>query len=124
MNKESKSELNLLKKKPLNNEGVTEPDVLKRKPTIKESKTELQFQRFTRLNRTLHVLMIISFLTLALTGLSLKFSYTGWAVVLSHFFGGFESAGYLHRFAAVIMIGVFLTHLIDVTRLKRKEFSK
>ena len=36
--------------------------------------------------------MIISFLTLALTGLSLKFSYTGWAVVLSHFFGGFDDA--------------------------------
>jgi len=67
--------------------------------------------------------MIISFLTLALTGMSLKFSYTGWAVILSHFFGGFESAGYLHRFAAVIMIGVFFTHLFDVVRLKRKEFG-
>jgi len=80
-------------------------------------------QRFTRLNRVLHVLMIVSFLTLALTGMSLKFSYTGWAVMLSKFFGGFESAGFLHRFAAVIMIGVFLTHIIDIFRIKRKEFG-
>ena len=80
-------------------------------------------QRFTRLNRILHILMIISFLTLALTGMSLKFSYTGWAVVLSKFFGGFESAGYLHRFAAVVMIGVFFTHLYDLLKMKRKEFG-
>jgi len=80
-------------------------------------------QRFTRLNRILHILMIISFLTLALTGMSLKFSYTGWAVILSKFFGGFESAGYLHRFAAAVMIGVFLTHLYDLVKMKRKEFG-
>jgi cytochrome b subunit of formate dehydrogenase len=67
--------------------------------------------------------MIISFLILSLTGMSLKFSYTGWAKVLSKFFGGFESAGYWHRFAAVIMIIVFVTHLVDLVRVKRKEFG-
>lgn len=79
--------------------------------------------RFSRLNRALHVLMIISFMILSLTGMSLKFSYTGWAKVLSRFFGGFESAGYWHRFAAVIMIIVFFTHLIDLIRVKKKEFK-
>jgi len=79
--------------------------------------------RFTRLNRGLHILMIISFLILSLTGMSLKFSYTGWAKVLSKFFGGFQSAGYWHRFAAVIMIIVFITHLVDLARLKKKEFG-
>lgn len=83
----------------------------------------IYIQRFSRLNRVLHVLMIISFLTLALTGMSLKFSYTGWAVMLSKSFGGFESAGYLHRFAAVIMIGVFFIHLFDLVKMKRKEFG-
>jgi cytochrome b subunit of formate dehydrogenase len=79
--------------------------------------------RFTRLNRILHVLLIISFLILSLTGMSLKFSYTGWARVLSKFFGGFELAGYWHRFAAIIMIIVFTTHLIDLVRLRKKEFK-
>jgi cytochrome b subunit of formate dehydrogenase len=67
--------------------------------------------------------MILSFITLSLTGMSLKFSYTGWAKVLSHFFGGFESAGFLHRFAAVVMIIVFITHLVDIVRLRKKEFK-
>src|SRR3970282_2159626 len=65
--------------------------------------------------------MIVSFISLALTGMSLKFSYTGWAVFLSHFFGGFESAGYIHRFAAVIMVSVFIIHLVDVVRTRKKE---
>ncbi|GAB4296056.1 MAG: hypothetical protein Kow0098_18960 [Ignavibacteriaceae bacterium] len=83
----------------------------------------MQVQRFTRLNRILHILMIVSFITLSLTGMTLKFAYTGWAKFLSKLFGGFQSAGYLHRFAAVIMIAVFITHLTDLVRLKRKEFG-
>ncbi|MGA2965895.1 MAG: hypothetical protein ABSD64_06750, partial [Terriglobales bacterium] len=70
---------------------------------------ERQFVRFTRLQRILHICMIVSFISLALTGLTLKFSYTKWAAVLSHLFGGFESAGYIHRSAAVVMFGVFIT---------------
>ena len=79
--------------------------------------------RFSRLNRGLHISMIVSFIILSLTGMSLKFSYSGWAKVLSKFFGGFESAGYWHRFAAIIMIIVFTIHLIDLVRLRRKEFG-
>ncbi len=82
---------------------------------------ETQIERFSRLNRVLHVLMIVSFISLALTGMTLKFSYTGWAVILSKLFGGFESAGYVHRFAALIMTSVFVTHIIDLIRIKRKE---
>lgn len=83
---------------------------------------EKQYLRFTRLNRTLHILMIVSFMSLALTGMTLKFSYTGWAVFLSWLFGGFESAGYIHRFAAVIMIGLFITHVTDLVRQRRREY--
>ncbi len=84
-------------------------------------RTQLQFQRFTRLNRVLHILMIVSFMTLALSGMTLKFSYTGWAVILSHLLGGFESAGYIHRFAAVIMISVFIIHVVNLLKTKKKE---
>ena len=82
---------------------------------------ELQFQRFTRLHRVLHVVMIVSFMSLALTGLTLKFSYTQWAAIVSRLFGGFQSAGYVHRVAAVLMFGVFVTHLVDLARLKKRE---
>ncbi|MFY9647256.1 MAG: hypothetical protein WAK29_18900, partial [Terriglobales bacterium] len=84
---------------------------------------ERQFVRFTRLQRALHACMIVSFITLAMTGLTLKFSYTGWAAILSHLFGGFETAGYIHRSAAVVMFTVFVTHLVDLYRLKKKEYG-
>ncbi len=82
---------------------------------------ERQYVRFTRLNRILHTAMIVSFMGLALTGLTLKFSYTGWAVALSRLLGGFETAGYIHRLAAVVMFGVFVTHLMDLRRRKKRE---
>jgi len=84
---------------------------------------EAYFERFTRLNRMLHIVMIVSFLSLALTGMSLKFSYTGWARLLSRFFGGFESSGYVHRMAAVLMIITFATHVVDLVRRKSREYG-
>ena len=80
-----------------------------------------QVLRFSRLNRGLHFFMILSFINLALTGISLKFSYTGWAKFLSALYGGFQSAGYIHRFSAVIMMLVFTVHIIDLFITKRKE---
>ena len=82
---------------------------------------ELEYERFSPLNRVMHVIMIVSFISLALTGMTLKFSYTKWASVLSHLLGGFETAGYIHRTAAVAMIGVFIAHIVDVIRRKRRE---
>ncbi len=82
-----------------------------------------EFVRFTRRQRTLHVCMIVSFISLALTGLSLKFSYTGWAATLSRLLGGFETAGFLHRVAALVMFGTFITHLTDLYKAKRRKYG-
>jgi cytochrome b subunit of formate dehydrogenase len=81
----------------------------------------MQYQRFTRLNRALHALMIVSFIALAMTGMSLKFSYTSWAAALSHMLGGFETAGFIHRLAAVVMFGVFVAHLWDLNRQRKRD---
>lgn len=82
-----------------------------------------QYERFSRLNRLLHVVMIISFMCLALTGMTLKFSYTAWASTLSRLLGGYESAGYIHRVAAVLMISIFVVHIQDLFRRRKKEFG-
>jgi len=82
-----------------------------------------QFVRFSRLSRVLHTTMIVSFMSLALTGLTLKFSYTRWAVILSRLLGGFETAGYIHRIAAVAMFGVFAAHLLDLRNLKKQKYG-
>ena len=84
---------------------------------------EKQFVRFSRLNRTLHAFMIVSFISLALTGLTLKFSYTAWAATLSRLLGGFETAGYIHRFAALVMFATFFVHLKDLFRMKKENGS-
>lgn len=83
--------------------------------------SERQVVRFSRLERVLHIIMIVSFISLALTGMTLKFSYTGWANVLSRLLGGYQSAGYIHRIAAVFMFGIFFAHLYNVLLHKRKE---
>ncbi len=80
----------------------------------------LEYVRFTRLNRLLHAAMIVSFMSLALTGLTLKFSYTSWASTVSHLLGGFESAGLIHRMAASIMVCVFIAHIVDLVRRKQR----
>jgi len=80
-----------------------------------------EFVRFTRLYRTLHACMIVSFITLALTGMSLKFSYTVWAVRLSHLLGGFEMAGWVHRFAALLMFGTVIAHIVGLVKQKRRS---
>jgi cytochrome b subunit of formate dehydrogenase len=84
---------------------------------------ELEFVRFTRFERTLHACMIVSFLSLATTGLTLKFSYTKWAALVSRFLGGFQIAGFIHRTAAILMFGAFVTHLYGLIKVKQREYK-
>ena len=84
---------------------------------------QLEFVRFNRLHRAMHACMIISFISLALTGMSLKFSYTSWAAWLSRMLGGFQAAGFIHRTAAVIMFGTFIAHLTNLYRLKKHKYG-
>jgi cytochrome b subunit of formate dehydrogenase len=77
--------------------------------------------RFERVERIQHGLLMVSFLALAATGLPLLFSEAGWARVLARLFGGFEIAGLLHRFFALVLIGVFVFH---VGRLAHRIFVR
>jgi cytochrome b subunit of formate dehydrogenase len=79
------------------------------------------YRRFRRFARSLHLFMIISFFTLALTGLALKFSYTGLAQAFSNALGGSQSMAVLHRIGAVILFGVFFAHLWDVWSRKKRD---
>ena len=65
-------------------------------------------------------MVIFSFFGLALTGMTLKFSYAGWAQVLSRVLGGFEAAGWIHRVCAVITFLYFGLHIWDLVRRKRR----
>lgn len=67
-------------------------------------------ERFNVFQRVTHLLVIVSFLTLALTGMTLKFAIEPWAQSLAYFGGGFVVLGALHRFCAIItFLYFFLT---------------
>jgi len=78
-------------------------------------------RRFQPFHRNLHLMVISSFLGLALTGMILKFSYAGWAKVLARALGGFEAAGWIHRFCAALTFTYFGLHLFDLVRQKRRS---
>ena len=66
------------------------------------------FRRFTPFQRWVHFFIMISFSTLVLTGMPLKYSDKAWAQRWMGVIGGVENAGMIHRFAAMIMV---LRHL-------------
>jgi len=78
--------------------------------------THTHYRRFHRADRLLHGFLMFSFLGLAFTGLPLLFSHEAWAATLARFFGGFASAGVLHRACALVMITVFVIHLSRIVR--------
>lgn len=69
------------------------------------------FLRFDASQRMLHGVLMFSFLGLALTGMPLRFAEAGWARALARAFGGFYSAGILHRVFATLLIATFATHV-------------
>jgi cytochrome b subunit of formate dehydrogenase len=73
-------------------------------------------RRFRPFDRNLHLMVVSSFLGLALTGMTLKFSYAPWAKVLARLLGGFEGAGLIHRFCAVITFTYFALHIWDLVK--------
>jgi cytochrome b subunit of formate dehydrogenase len=82
---------------------------------------EVYVRRFQPFQRNLHLMVIFSFFGLALTGMMLKFSYATWAQVLSRIFGGFEAAGLIHRFCALVTFLYFGLHIYDLVRRKRQS---
>ncbi len=65
------------------------------------------YKRFKPIHIYLHIVVIVSFLGLSLTGLPLKFSHTAWGKVLVDAIGGTATAGLIHRVCAVITFGYF-----------------
>jgi cytochrome b subunit of formate dehydrogenase len=85
---------------------------------------ERQYQRFTPFQRGLHLTVILSFFGLAITGMMLKFSYTGWAQGLSRAMGGPAVAGWVHRVCAIATFAYMGLHLIDVWGKYRRSGNK
>jgi len=86
------------------------------------SKSEIVYvQRFTTFARLLHIMVIVSFLTLAVTGMALKFATQDWAGSIADFFGSFWVLGILHRIGAIITVAYFVLHFILIYQNWRKS---
>ena|GEM_PF-67934 len=76
-------------------------------PLSDEEKIQ-EVERFSPVKRLLHVVLVICFLILVLTGFPLMFHHTGWAEFMIRMVGGTYNAGLLHRGAAVVLILMFV----------------
>ncbi|MEJ2586599.1 MAG: cytochrome b/b6 domain-containing protein [Deltaproteobacteria bacterium] len=70
------------------------------------------FVRFSVLQRCLHLLVMLGFTGLAITGFSLKFSAQWWAQAISWLLGGADHLAYLHRFCAVVTYACVMVHIL------------
>jgi cytochrome b subunit of formate dehydrogenase len=68
-------------------------------------------RRFSKMNIRMHVVIVVTFLLLALTGLPLKFHSAPWAQTLIGLLGGIDSSRFIHRLAAVGTFGYAIFHL-------------
>ncbi|MFC2085787.1 formate dehydrogenase subunit gamma [Bacteroidota bacterium] len=90
--------------------------------TIPPSSDEKRhFQRFDGFTRFLHVLVILSFLSLAITGMTIKFSDAPVFQTMSKLMGGSEVTGYVHRYAAVVTFLYFFLHIGYLVKKKRRR---
>jgi cytochrome b subunit of formate dehydrogenase len=92
-----------------------------RKTQPKEHEGRYYIQRFTLAQRITHLFVIISFLSLALTGMMLKFSSMPWAGFLANLLGGVAVAGKIHRLAAIMTFGYFFYHLFTLIKEKSQH---
>ena len=70
------------------------------------------FRRFARGWRFAHLVGALSIMTLTLTGVSVLFPDSFWAPYIMRLLGGPDTAGYIHRVAALGFISVFFVHLV------------
>jgi cytochrome b subunit of formate dehydrogenase len=87
---------------------------------LKAAHEKYFIRRFSVAERITHLFVIVSFISLALTGMMLKFSSMRWAGSLADLLGGVVVAGTIHRIAAAITFGYFAFHLVSLIRFKTR----
>lgn len=71
-----------------------------------------------------HTFLMITFMTLVVTGFALRFSDSWWAVLLFGHEGGFPLRGVIHRTAAVMFVLTVIWHIVYLTRARGRKFVR
>ena len=69
-----------------------------------------QYKRFAPVQRMEHVILLVTFTGLALTGLPQKYAAEDWAKALIQFLGGIESIRIIHHFLATLLMAEAIFH--------------
>jgi cytochrome b subunit of formate dehydrogenase len=104
---------------------VTEAAVTSDGAPVSAKSSERYYSRFSLGQRYLHGFLALTFLGLAMTGLTLRFSNTVWASTLARAVGGYGTVLFFHLFNAVVLTIAFLIHVANVVYriIARKEYS-
>ena len=68
-------------------------------------------RRFSRIDRAVHLMVVVSFYALLVTGIPLLFAHSRWAQSLIGLLGGVETAGVIHRLGATLTFAYLVIHL-------------
>ena len=71
-----------------------------------------QYIRFSLSDRVQHLVMLLSFTTLAITGLVQKYALSSVSIFIIRLWGGIENVRTTHHVAATVLMLVAVTHLI------------
>ncbi len=77
------------------------------------SNTQDSFLRFSLNDRLQHILLIVTFSLLALTGVPQKYSNLDWAKTLVNMIGGIDVVRTIHHISAVVLLIVCFYHLAN-----------
>ncbi len=79
--------------------------------TMTQPKERTTYQRFPASQRFEHLVLLLAFIGLAITGLAQKFGGEAWSRIVIQVLGGAESIRILHRFLAVLVIAEATYHV-------------
>lgn len=74
-----------------------------------------KYVRFDPLQRIQHIVFLISFTLLALTGLPQKYPLTPFSLWFFNLIGGIETSRLIHHTSAIVMMIISVVHVLDVT---------
>lgn len=73
-----------------------------------------RYRRFDRSQRISHLILLVSFTLLGITGLAQKYATSSLGAGTISLFGGIESIRIVHRSAAIVLMAVSIYHIVDV----------
>jgi hypothetical protein len=84
------------------------------KPAAKAEHVQANYVRFDLSQRVEHILFLISFTILGLTGLVQKYSTSPLSQAIMEAFGGIDKTRLVHHGAAFVMMWVTIYHILSV----------